>query len=112
MFSLSQQWESLVNYYEINQPIGDSLWESICGSLLVNSHKALKIPLEEIAQWVEGYVQWSLDGHVHNTVASISCSSQWPTITDVKGTWAWLDKELATAHHPTLPHDPVVDEAF
>ena len=33
-------------------------------------------------------------------------------IADVKGTWAQLDKELAAAHPPTLPHDPVADEAF
>ena len=52
LFSTSQQWESLISYYEINQPASDSLWESICGSFPVNSHKALRIPLEEIAQWL------------------------------------------------------------
>ena len=87
LFSISQQWKDLINYYKTNQPIGNSLWDSICGSFLVNSHKGLKISLEEPTQWltvntgltlnhtqwVEGYVQQSLNGHIHNTAARTGC---------------------------------------
>ena len=52
LFSIPQQWESLINYYEINQLTGDSLQNSICGSFLVNGCKALETPIKELAQWL------------------------------------------------------------
>ena len=119
-----------MNYYDISQPTCNL----ICRLFPVDGCKAFKIPLKEIAQWlapnagltlnhtwwVEGYMQWSLDGQVCNAAARIGLQKLQLTaahdhtkaITDVNGTQAWLDKELAAAHPPTLPHDLVVDEAF
>ena len=122
LFSIPHQWKNLISYYKISQLVGDNLQGSIWGSFLVNSHKALMIPLEELAQWlaatagltpncrwwVKGYVQQSLYGQIHNAatkigqqklqqVAAHNCNK---SNVESKGTWAWLDKELATVHPP------------
>ena len=65
-------------------------------------------------------MQWRLDGQVHNAAARIgqhklqqaaACDCN-RAVMDLKGTQAQLDKELATAHPHTPPHDLVVDAAF
>ena len=85
LFSIPHQWKNLISYYKISQLAGDNLQGSIWGSFLVNSHKALMIPLEELAQWlaatagltlncmwwVKEYVQQSLYGQIHNAAAKI-----------------------------------------
>ena len=61
-----------------------------------------------------------LDGQVHSAAARIGQQQlQWATAhscsranVDLKGIQPWLDKELATAHPPTLPNDLPADAAF
>lgn len=83
LFSVSQQWEGLVDEQDIQIPMGDTLRASVTMKFPVRDRQVNNISLQEIAEWlakhggitpdraqrVEGYVQRTLSGVAYNEPA-------------------------------------------